>query len=225
MQSVRPMPPKSGPTKLTISSFVCATDASTRSTRLLTTYKSRRTDSDRLKYLTVWQAARATSAASTFFDPIEIPLGRSTEVYVDGATGANNPTRILWNEARELLIDAGQRLEDNLDCIVSIGTGVPAVKAFGESLKELGSTLVAFSTETENTARAFYQDHRELVQDGRYCRLNVQNGLQGIGLEEYQKNDYIMSVTKDYLDLPDVMDLLQRLVSRAAVHESMSIYR
>jgi hypothetical protein len=35
-----------------------------------------------IKYCKIWVAARATSAASTFFDPIEI--GPHKEVYVDG---------------------------------------------------------------------------------------------------------------------------------------------
>ena len=36
-----------------------------------------------------WEACRATSAASSFFDPIAI--GRYKEEFGDGATGANNP--------------------------------------------------------------------------------------------------------------------------------------
>jgi patatin-like phospholipase/acyl hydrolase len=37
------------------------------------------------------EACRATSAATSFFDPIAV--GRFGEEFVDGATGANNPVR------------------------------------------------------------------------------------------------------------------------------------
>ena len=46
----------------------------------------------------IWEAARATSAASSFFDPIKI--GQFGEEFVDGAVGANNPVAQLWNEAK-----------------------------------------------------------------------------------------------------------------------------
>ena len=72
-------------------SFVCATSKETSETVCLTSYRTPRGNSDLLNSVTVWEACRATSAASSFFDPIAV--GRFGEEFVDGATGANNPVR------------------------------------------------------------------------------------------------------------------------------------
>ncbi|KAK8086010.1 FabD/lysophospholipase-like protein [Apiospora phragmitis] len=47
---------------------------------------------------TIWEAARATSAAATYFDLMSI----GDHHYVDGATGLNNPVEAVLEEARSL---------------------------------------------------------------------------------------------------------------------------
>ena len=74
----------------------------------------------------IWEACRATAAASSFFDLIAI--GRYKEEFVDGATGANNPVMELWNQAQ--LMWGPEPLEGKVQCLVSVGTGVPSLKAF-----------------------------------------------------------------------------------------------
>jgi len=198
---------------------VCATSAEITKTVLLTSYRSVRTDPDRLKHVKIWQAARATSAASTFFKPIAIPLGSYIETFVDGATGANNPVQQVWNEAADMWMKEHERLEDNIDCFVSIGTGVPSIESFGESLKGLAETLVQISTETEDTAETFHRTHLQFSNSGRYCRFNVLNGLQNVGLEEIERTPFIMSTTKHYLESQDVVNLMKKCVKRLAEHE------
>lgn len=54
-----------------------------------------------------WEAARATSAASSFFNSIYI----GDEGFVDDASGANNPIDEVWSEARDIWREgAGWRL-------------------------------------------------------------------------------------------------------------------
>ena len=62
----------------------------------------------------IWEAARATSAAPTFFKQIEI--GRK-QPFIDGGLGCNNPSQVVLDEA-EALFGARQ-----IGCLVSIGTG------------------------------------------------------------------------------------------------------
>ena len=59
-------------------------------------------------HVKIWEAACATSAASTFFDKIE--LGPAGQKFRDGGTGANNPVRQLWNEAKAVFCNEQQRL-------------------------------------------------------------------------------------------------------------------
>jgi len=67
----------------------------------------------------IWEVARATSAATTFFPSIF--CGRDSIEYIDAGFGHNNPTEVLLSEARDefpgLIID----------CVLSIGTGLEGV--------------------------------------------------------------------------------------------------
>ena len=55
---------------------------------------------DLLKTTKIWEAKRATLAASTFFELIKIsPYGKP---FVNGAIGTNNPIRELWTETGDV---------------------------------------------------------------------------------------------------------------------------
>jgi hypothetical protein len=154
--------------------FVCATSKQTSETVCLTSYKSLRGGGDLLNSVKIWGACRATSAASSFFDPIA--LGRYEEEFVDGATGANNPVWEVWDQAQ--LMCGPQPLEGRIKCLVSIGTGVPSLKPFRDDAFNIGKTLVAIATETEQTAERFRRDKSQLDNSGRYYRFNVARGVE-----------------------------------------------
>jgi ankyrin repeat protein len=144
----------------------------------------------------IWEAVRATSAASSFFDPIKI--GPYLEGFVDGATGANNPIAEVCNQAKDLW--SLDNIEDDVQCIISIGTGVPSLKPFGEGLTDISAALVAIATETEKTAERFAKDKSRVENDGRYFRFNVLRGLEDIGLEDSAQRNAIIAVTGLYLE-------------------------
>jgi hypothetical protein len=173
----------------------------------LTSYYNPRRSNDLLKTTKIWEAGRATSAASTFFEPIEI--GPHSEPFVDGATGSNNPIRELWTEASDLWREEGP-LEDNIQCLVSIGTGVPALHAFGSKLSQLAHTLKEMATETEKTAAKFEEEHWQLMKDSRYFRFNVTKGLEGVGLEEVKMRSVVAAATRYYLSSEAMAMQMQR---------------
>jgi predicted acylesterase/phospholipase RssA len=146
-----------------------------------TSYPSRGS-SDLLRTTKIWEVARATSAASSFFDPIKI--GKFGEEFVDGATGANNPVRAMWSEAKHVFLGPRESLESNLKCLVSIGTGVPSLEPFGDKMWDIARTLKRIATETRKTAESFHQEHSELDEGNQYFRFNVPHGLEKIGLED-----------------------------------------
>ncbi|KAI8942872.1 hypothetical protein NX059_000912 [Plenodomus lindquistii] len=119
-------------------------------------------------------ARRATSAASSFFDTITI--GRYGQEFVDGATGANNPIRELWDQADGVW----GPLDNKLKCVVSIGTGVPSISAFEDDIFHIGETLLRIATESEMTAESFRRERSQLASSGRYYRFNVTHGLENI---------------------------------------------
>ena len=179
----------------------------------LTSYKSPHGGGDLLNSVKIWEACRATSAASSFFDPVAI--GRFEEEFVDGVTGANNPVWEVWNQAHLMW----GPLEGRIKCLVSIGTGVPSLKPFQDDVFHIGKTLVAIATETEQTAEKFRRDKSYLDDSGRYYRFNVNHGLEDIGLEESKKRKEIAAATRRYIGLQDVFKQMRACADNIARRE------
>ena len=110
----------------------------------------------------------------------------------------------MWEEAHRTFLGADMSLKANLQCLISIGTGVPPLSSFGTSVVGVVKSLSDMITDTESTAQAFHSEHRDLDQYSQYFRFNVENGLGGIGLEETSKVNTIKSATDVYLNTETV---------------------
>lgn len=175
-----------------------------------TSYPSQ--SSSDLYHTKVWEAARATSAASSFFEPIKIgPLG---EEFLDGATGANNPVHEVWSEAQHVWSE--EVLDRNLNCLISIGTGVPTVQKFGSSLFQISNSLRSIATETEKTAQSFARMYPHLGRTNRYFRFNVLHSLENIRLEQASQTAAIVAATRRYVQMESVI-LQMRLCGKVPV--------
>ncbi|KAF2726345.1 FabD/lysophospholipase-like protein [Polychaeton citri CBS 116435] len=203
---------------LPMSCKVCvfATSTGTSTPVAIRSYPPAREADDMYQTTKIWEAGRATSAASTFFDAIKI--GPHKQEFTDGGTGANNPIQYLWNEAQDLYTP-DSRLEDHLACIVSIGTGRPTFKEFGDDLADLADTMVRIATQTEETAELFHQRNRHLAQSGKYFRFNVGDGLGEIGLDEAAKVGQIKDRTDKYLGEEVNFERLSRCAKALEVSE------
>jgi predicted acylesterase/phospholipase RssA len=168
----------------------------------------------------IWEAARATSAATTFFDPITI----GTETFVDGATGANNPIQELMIEAYKLWSEKlpGWKIEYNLQCVVSVGTGMPSLEPFGKKLWDVPQTLLSIATDTERTAEKWQRTHDTLFREKRAFRFNVMAGLENIGLEDSKRQGDILAATKRYIALQNVLDQMNDCAANLQTRECMS---
>lgn len=157
--------------------------------------------------LSIWQAARATSAAPTFFKRIRIGSKNMEEDFIDGGMGSNNPTQVLLREATHVF-DATAPVA----CILSIGTGEASIievkePTFFQKIVpiELINAMKEMITDCRNTADAV--QYRFQKSPGLYFRLNVDQGLQGVGLEEWREMGAIKAKTLLYLDrVRDVID-------------------
>ncbi|CAM1509520.1 Fc.00g032590.m01.CDS01 [Cosmosporella sp. VM-42] len=150
--------------------------------------------------LTIVEAALATSAASTFFPPVEVRGKR----YVDGALGTSNPTPLVWQAAQDIWANYDGQILEKVKCFISIGTGKPGFKGIKESAWGfVTGTLKSMVTQTEETETNFAKDHRFLIPfegEQKYYRFNVESGLENVGLEEHEKVDLIEVATYEYLD-------------------------
>lgn len=177
------------------SSFVCATASETKGITRVRSYHLPGS-ADSLATATICEAALATSAASTFFDPVFIGARK----FVDGALGANNPVEEVEEEASNVWCPDSGDLKPLVKCFISIGTGNPGKKAIEDNIsKFLSKTLVAIVTETENTAKRSIARWRQFYDRGRYFRFNVDQGLQEVGLAEFKEEGAILTVTEEYL--------------------------
>lgn len=92
--------------------FVVAMSGSSRELVQFTNYQKVGEVSTFYNNVKLWEAARATSAATSFFDPITI----DGSTYWDGALGANNPVNQLWKEAKEAF--GPEKLEPQIRCVL-----------------------------------------------------------------------------------------------------------
>lgn len=114
---------------LTTNRFVCATSYENKDTIHIRDYSL--VDEANYDRATTVEAALATSAATSFFEPMKI----GTRKYVDGALGANNPVDSVWKEAQNIWCPEDGNIEPLIKCIVSIGTGNPGSEAIKDGIK------------------------------------------------------------------------------------------
>lgn len=85
-------------------------------------YRRRRAQEDARYDVPMRVAARATSAAPTYFEPALVTWPGERDVLVDGGVFANNPAMCAYAEARHSLGRDGRDPDDIL--LVSLGTGL-----------------------------------------------------------------------------------------------------
>ncbi|THW41362.1 phospholipase, patatin family protein [Aureobasidium pullulans] len=199
--------------------FVCCTSGETSQTSLLRSWYTSRGDPDLYRTVRIWEAARATSAASSFFDSISI--GDPQQRFLDGGTGANNPVQHVWDEAADLLTSE-ESLSENVGCLISLGTGQPGYKPFEDTILGIGKTLLSIATETEASADKFHRAQSRLFEKKLCFRFNVPRGLGDIGLAETEQIATIKSMTADHLQSEAVQSVLRTCVERLRQRQCMS---
>lgn len=169
---------------------------------------------------TICEAALATSAATTFFGPVSI----GDRSFADGGLGANNPVDEVEGEASNIWCAESGDLKPLVKCFISIGTGNPGKTAFEDGMiKFLGQTLVDIATETENTEKKFIARWAKHFDEGRYHRFNVDQGLQNIGLDEYNKKGAIEAATEGYLTYTAQKSSMRRCILNLKQKQSVYI--
>ncbi|CEM22014.1 unnamed protein product [Vitrella brassicaformis CCMP3155] len=189
----------------------------------------------------LWAAAWATSSAPTY---LKGPTAEELEAMgihiepqvhlVDGAMKANNPAFVALEECARL---CGKQLshfiEEDLDILVSIGTGQPGMKLTqGESAKNTQASTFQIVMNSSHLLTSSTNVHREVLhwladQDDMYFRFNVP-GIGDIPLDSSDKRhiDLIRKATVEYIldeKFYDVKRLARRLANRLLARASASI--
>jgi len=147
---------------------------------------------------TIWEAARATTAAPTFFKGIDIGAPGSKERFIDGALGRNNPVWQVFEEAE--LVFPNRRVA----CTISIGSGqaqtiaIPKPSLFQRILPfDVVNAMVQIATHCERTAEE--TERRFKSSPNLYFRLNVEQGMQNVTLDQWDRLGEVATHTNQYL--------------------------
>ncbi|KAK4170205.1 putative calcium-independent phospholipase A2-gamma [Cladorrhinum sp. PSN259] len=172
-------------------------------------------DDDWANEVKIWEAARATTAASTFFKPQELGIGARRMPYIDAAVGGfNNPGDYLLREAAD---EFGKRRP--FGCMLSIGTGTRTTQlaraktGLGpiDSLKfyaRVSKTVKNVATDSE---KIHDQLENRMSSTSAYYRFNVPDAAEKVALDGYESIPKLKSLTAEYLSEKDVHELVDKV--------------
>ncbi|KAM0229700.1 hypothetical protein ACHAPO_009770 [Fusarium lateritium] len=175
------------------------------------------------KTWTIWEAVRATSAATTVFEPfVHGPPGKEIR-YIDAGFGYNNPSDLILQEARSLWEgDHYLSLHTDVGVFISLGTGMGKIvrmdndtimeglsaklRAPVKAVEVMKKIVTGTATIHRNVAEQFG------INSVRYYRFNVDHGLEDVKLFDYKKREDMEVDTTAYLDKIEVERELKRCV-------------
>lgn len=138
----------------------------------------------------IWEVARATSAATSFFKSIK--CGRDHIEFIDAALGFNNPCEELIEEARKQF--PGVPMSQYR--IVSIGTGLGDVVTIKDTRTSILRALKTISTTSKKVSDRLDARYGET---NWYYRFNVDRGLEDVTLADWKMTSKISAHTHNYL--------------------------
>ncbi|KIM28992.1 hypothetical protein M408DRAFT_329034 [Serendipita vermifera MAFF 305830] len=148
---------------------------------------------------TMVEALCATTAIQSHFLPIKVGPPRLQKSFIGGALGANNPTRLLLEEASSIY-GKHRRVAQ----ILSLGCGLPQVLSIHHSdkpdpdrmLKEMTADCEAVANELST----------RLLNIDAYIRLNVNRGMEMVRMEGWNDLGAVETHTASYLTIAFVSE-------------------
>ncbi|KAI9800302.1 MAG: hypothetical protein M1833_003416 [Piccolia ochrophora] len=130
----------------------------------------------------IWEAARATTAAPTYFADAKI----NGYVFTDGGFGANNPSVLAFNEVKQM---CGNK-DSAVRALISIGTGKsrPIKRVADSWLWKYWYYFNAarkWATQSEERHHDM-TDRAESIRTFDYVRFNVEEGLEFVKLDQWE---------------------------------------
>lgn len=169
--------------------------------------------------VTISLAARATSAAPTFFPEVNFPINKPLKaltpaeklanlVFWDGGLLNNNPIDQLWYARYELV--QPNEPPPAISCVISLGTGFVESESLSGGmlhLKGVISSVMAFSTNTnakgKDMTRHFSRlNARSEHSKSRYIRFQPKL-KEDIGLDEYLRMKELGDFAENWMNAKD----------------------
>ena len=157
---------------------------------------------------TVVEACRATTADTPIFAAIEVGEPWLKETFVGGSLRCNNPVQSVLHEAESTFPD------QTISCVVSIGAGIQHVIGMKQpndsTTAPLFDLLRKIATDCESTAQSVSKQLS--AKSGMYFRLNVDQGLQEVGLTQWEEASAVQAHSFQYLRRHEVDEKVGQLV-------------
>jgi patatin-like phospholipase/acyl hydrolase len=178
-------------------SIVCAMSAHAIKGGIPTLFRSYESLHNRAPDCTIVEAVRATTARPGVFKPVNIEDHGVQLPYIDGGLGCNNPTACMLDEAKLIFPDryAG--------CVISVGTGqseTASVPIPGWIQRVLTDTAIkamkSIATDCDRVAQDMYSRFQDT--SSVYFRFNVEQGLQRIGMSDFNRLSEVVAHTRQY---------------------------
>lgn len=163
------------------------------------TYSSPHSDMER----SVVDALCASMALATIFAPVLVGPDYAAEEFSGGGLSFNNPTRELLKEA--LLLYGSER---QLSVILSLGSRRPKELSLEDSGANTAALEGLVRKLTINCEAVERDISYQLYDVGAYIRLNVDQGLDGIGFYSWLQLGKVSSHTKQYLQTIPIVKLV-----------------
>ncbi|WYZ45915.1 hypothetical protein EsH8_IX_000140 [Colletotrichum jinshuiense] len=173
--------------------FVTTVRADDEELLLLRSYENKQQPDLHSSSFEMWEALRATSAASTYFKAYR----HQNVGYVDGAFKSNNPIFEVHHEASDLWPERDIFL-------VSIGTGTKPSAPLGGHVLKLARSMTKLVTATEGSWLRFHRTHKQLAEDNRLFRFSAP-GIGEVDLGNYKMIANVSMRTETYLRETDVL--------------------
>ncbi|CAE6463254.1 unnamed protein product [Rhizoctonia solani] len=182
------------------------------------TFRSYSTPTTAVPNCAIWEVLRATTTHPELFKSIDIDTDGTglRHKFVHGGLVCSNPTAQLLEEAKREYPDR------KVSSIVSIGSGHPKTiqVEIGGSLRHriLGESTMrrvmqAAHEMAEGSERVAEEMERRFADvSSVYCRLNIQQGAQGVRACEWERMDEMAAHTRAYLHQNGIKSKLDRLV-------------
>jgi hypothetical protein len=129
------------------------------------------------------------------------------EAFLDAGMGHNNPTASLLLEAKVLFPDK------QIACIVSLGTGQPhTINVLKPSLMNRWIPLDVIKA-IQKIATDCEKEHQSLLHrfdrvENFYFRFNVEQGMQDVQLNQWEKLGDVVANTRQYMQSQPVVNQL-----------------
>ncbi|CCO35944.1 Calcium-independent phospholipase A2-gamma [Rhizoctonia solani AG-1 IB] len=166
---------------------------------------------------TIWETLCAAMAHPALFKPFTID-GPPKWSFTGADLGCNNPLRYVLTEVKKV------HKHQHVATVLSLGTGhidtiqVPDTYWIRQSLPT--AAIAAMRSIAANTEAVAQEIARQLSStQGMYFRLNVDQGMQSVGIEKWEQMTEVAAHTRAYMGLVEIDQVIDQAANAIVARE------